>query len=407
MLRLREFLGGSANRWFVSTRGISTGLALGLALSYTKVLGVDKRSILAFIMVSALILTFIITSGISLALRNNPPAQIKDEELFGFLILVLLAGLLVAALNCSLLLIYADFKTDIPSPIYIVCFIYSFLACITLGFQDALFAIGNVKLAAFFDITTVAVQILSLIFFITIAQTSLIISVFIAFIFSYSLISFATAAIFLNSLHLDFKLISGGITKILVLSRNQHLFGIANGLVDRIDRFLIGLILPIGFLAKYALLSSIISFARFFPDAAVKLNLLRHHQGKLKQEIILKPSTLVAVIVTGIALTLSAQGFINLVFGQVWLLPIYVGLLFVAQEILRGYYQITAVQLIAIGGKSEMSQISLLLIILSISFVTCGILIFGIWGAPTAMILVYLILTSLVNIKLKKFSNAN
>ena len=407
MLRLREFFGGSANRWFVSTRGISTGLALGLALSYTKVLGVDKRSILAFIMVSALILTFIITSGISLALRNNPPAQIKDEELFGFLILVLLAGLLVAALNCLLLTIYANFKTDIPSPIYIVCFIYSFLACITLGFQDALFAIGNVKLAAFFDLTTVVVQLLSLIFFITIAQTSLIISVFIAFIFSYSLISFATAAIFLNSLRLDFKLISGGITRILVLSRNQHLFGIANGLVDRIDRFLIGFILPIGFLAKYALLSSIISFARFFPDAAVKLNLLRHHQGKSRQDIILKPSTLVAVIVTGIALTLSAQGFINLVFGQVWLLPIHVGLLFVTQEILRGYYQITAVQLIAIGGKSEMSQISLLLIILSISFVTCGILIFGIWGAPAAMILVYLILTSLVNIKLKKFRNAN
>ena len=155
------------------------------------------------------------------------------------------------------------------------------------------------------------------------------------------------------------------------------------------------------------MLSSIISFARFFPDAAVKLNLLRHHQGKSRQDIILKPSTLVAVIVTGIALTLSAQGFINLVFGQVWLLPIHVGLLFVTQEILRGYYQITAVQLIAIGGKSEMSQISLLLIILSISFVTCGILIFGIWGAPAAMILVYLILTSLVNIKLKKFRNAN
>ena len=102
---------------------------------------------------------------------------------------------------------------------------------------------------------------------------------FISFIFSYILISFATATIFLNSLQLDFKLISGGMTRILVLSQNQHLFGIANGLADRIDRFLIGLILPISFLAKYALLSSIISFARFLPDAAVKLDLLRHHQA--------------------------------------------------------------------------------------------------------------------------------
>jgi hypothetical protein len=61
----------------------------------------------------------------------------------------------------------------------------------------------------------------------------------------------------------------------------------------------------------------------------------------------------------------------------------------------------------AFGGKSEMSKISLLLITLSISFVTCGTLVFGIWGAPAAMILVYLILTSLVIMKLKKFSHAN
>ena len=167
MLRLREFFGSSANRWFVSTRGISTGLALGLALSYTKVLGVDKRSILAFIMVSALILTFIFISGISLALRNNPPNQIKNEELLGFLVLVALAGFIVAVLNCALLIIYSHLKTDIPGPIYIVCFIYSFLACLNLGYQDALVAIGNIKLATFFDIITILVQIFALTFFIS------------------------------------------------------------------------------------------------------------------------------------------------------------------------------------------------------------------------------------------------
>lgn len=75
-----------------------------MALSYTKVLGVEKRSILAFIMVSALILTFIFTSGISLALRSKAPTEIKDEEFFGFLTLVALAGIFVGAINCSLLL---------------------------------------------------------------------------------------------------------------------------------------------------------------------------------------------------------------------------------------------------------------------------------------------------------------
>ena len=383
---------------------MSTGLALALALSYTRILGVEKRSVLAFIMVSALILTFLLTSGISLALRNKAPSEITNEELFGYLFLIIVSGVLVAIFNCLLLLLYSNLKTEIPGPIYIVCFIYSFMACVNMGYQDALFAMGNLKLAAFFDFITVIVQIAVMTFFVTIEQTSLIISVFIAFIFSYTLISFATGVIFLNSLRLNLRLLLTGMRSILMQSRHQHLFGIANGLVDRVDRFLIGLILPIGFLAKYALLSSIISFARFFPDAAVKISLLRHHEGKSKEIKLLNSGLVFILTVAGIGLALCAQGFISVVFGRVWLLPLYVGFLFVAQEILRGNYQLSAIRLIAVGGKSEMSKISILLIVLSVSFITFGTLAFGIWGAPAAMVSVYLILTLLINARLRKLN---
>lgn len=384
---------------------MSTGLALALALSYTKILGVEKRSVLAFIMVSALILTFIFTSGISLALRNKAPSEIKDEEYFGFLTLVAVAGILVGALNCTLLLIYSQLKTEIPGPIYVVCFVYSFFACVNMGYQDALVAMNNLKLAAFFDFITVLVQIATMTFFIALSQTSLIISVFVAFIFSYALISFATGAVFLNSFPANFSLLPSGVRSILKQSRQQHLFGIANGLVDRIDRFLIGLILPIGVLAKYALLSSIISFARFFPDTAVKLNLLRHHQGKAKKGISSDLGTVIAIITVGIAFALCAQLFIKFIFGEIWLLPLSVGFLFVAQEILRGNYQIKAVQLIALGGKAEISKISLLLILLSISFISIGSFVFGIIGVPIAMVCVYLILTLRISTVLRRVTN--
>lgn len=386
----------------MSTRGVSTGLALALALSYTKILGVEKRSVLAFIMVSALILTYLFTSGISLALRNKAPSEIKDEEYFGFLTLVAVAGFIVGTLNCFLLLIYSYLKTEIPGPIYVVCFVYSFFACVNMGYQDALLAMNNLKLATFFDFITVAVQITTMFFFIKISQTSLIISVFIAFIFSYALISFATGAVFLNSFTLNFQLLSHGVRNILIQSRQQHLFGIANGLVDRIDRFLIGLILPIGLLAKYALLSSIISFARFFPDAAVKLNLMRHHQGDPKKGISSNPTVIIVIVSVGIVFAICTQLFIKIIFGDIWLLPISVGLLFVAQEVLRGNYQIKAIQLIALGGKSEISKISLLLIVLSTSFISIGAFIFGIFGVPIAMVCVYLILTLHITRVLKR-----
>ncbi|MEI6513832.1 MAG: hypothetical protein WCO51_11255 [bacterium] len=405
VLGLRQTFGGSPSRWFVSTRGVSTGLALALALSYTKILGVEKRSVLAFIMVSALILTYIFTSGISLALRNKAPDEIRDEEYFGFLTLIGLAGIIVAILNCCLLFFYSYLKTDIPGPIYVVCFVYSFFACVNMGYQDALLAMNNLKLATIFDFTTVAVQIATMTFFITLSQTSLIISVFIGFIFSYALISFATGAVFLNSFSVNFSLLSSGVRSILKQSRQQHLFGIANGLVDRIDRFIIGLILPIGILAKYALLSSIISFARFFPDTAAKLNLLRHHQGKAKKGISSDPGTVLAIIAAGVLFALCAQLFIKFVFGDIWLLPLSVGFLFVAQEVLRGNYQIKAIELIARGGKSEISKISLLLILLSISFITLGSLVFGVFGVPLAMVCVYFILTLQITKVLKRVKN--
>ena len=407
MLRLRQILGGSQGGWFVSIRGVSAGLALALALSYTKVLGVDKRSILAFVMISALLLTYLLTSGISLALRNKSAPDIKDEEFFGFLFLVILAGFLVAIINCGLLFIYSHTKAEIPAPIYVVCFLYSFFACVNMGYQDALLAIQNLKLATFFEIATVLVQIFSLIFFVTVSQTSLIVSVFIAFIFSHVLISFSTGAVFLATLSIDFRKLLQGMQSILSQSRNQHLFGIANGIVDRVDRFLIGLILPISFLAKYSLLTSIIAFSRFFPDAAVKLNLLRHHQGKTQKNITLSTGTILMVVFAGIFFTLVAQLFMKLVFGQEWLLPYSVGFIFTAQEILRGVYQINAVKLIAVGGKKAMTSISVQLIILSVSLIAIGTAFIGIWGAPTAMVFVYLILIFSINAKLKEITNVD
>jgi hypothetical protein len=145
------------------------------------------------------------------------------------------------------------------------------LACTNLGVQDALLAAGSLKIATVFDLTTILIQVTTLIFFVSINQTSLLISVFIAFIFSYSLVTFGTLAIFLNSLTVNAYLLASGMKSIIAQSKKQHILGIASGLVDRVDRFLIGLILPVAFLAKYALLSSITSFARFLPDSAAVL----------------------------------------------------------------------------------------------------------------------------------------
>jgi O-antigen/teichoic acid export membrane protein len=406
VFRLGKLIGGSASRLFITTRGISSALALLLALTYTKLLGLEKRSVLTFIMVSALILTIVFTSGLSLGLRNKSKKLIKNEEYIGYIILILGASLMVGLVNCILLLTYSRIKTEIPFPIFVVCFVYSTLACLTLGLQDALFAAGNLKTVTIFDVTTILIQISVFFFLISIAKTSLIISIFISFIFSYSIISFASLTIFLFTTPIERSQIVTGIKIVLNQSKKQHLFGIATGLADRLDRFLIGLILPITFLAKYALLSSITSFARFLPDSLTKVSLFRHHRNEKVLGVSYSFQSAGFMVFAGFFLAGISQIFIFYVFGENWLLPSSVTFLIISQEILRGIYQARAMKLISLGGAPEVSRISGLLIAVSVSMMPLLLFTIGIWGAPLAMIFNYSILILLLEKEIKVFSNA-
>lgn len=401
MARIRQLTMGSPSRLFLSTRGFTSGLALVLALYYTKLLGVEKRSILVFIMVTALILTVIFTSGVSLTFRNRPAQSISSKNLMAYLITITLGGFGVAILSTVLLSFFSQSKSEIPQSIYIIGFVYSFLACINLGFQDALVAKGNLKLATFLDFVTILVQGLSLIFFVYLDQTSLFMSVIISFVISYLLIVFATVSVFIQTEKLAFEGVSYEIKSLLNLSKQNQLFGIANGMADRLDRFLIGLMLPLTFLAKYALITSLISFTRFFPEAYNRVLLLKHHQKSAKRKT---DFGLMAYGLIGIAIIIFvfvSQGFIQIVFGQKWLIPINIALIFALQEIFRGLYQSNATKLVALGGSKAVSQVSLILILGGVLLMLVGINVVGLVGAPLSMLILYAILNQIVSRKLK------
>jgi O-antigen/teichoic acid export membrane protein len=401
MAQIRQLTMGSPSRLFLSTRGLTSGLALVLALYYTKLLGVEKRSILVFIMVTALILTVIFTSGVSLTFRNRPTDSISGKNLVAYLATITLGGLGVAILSNVLLSFFSQSKSQIPPSIYIIGFVYSFLACVNLGFQDALVAKGNLKLATFLDFVTILIQGLSLIFFVYLDQTSLFMSVIISFVISYLLIVFATISVFIQTEKLEFGGVRKEIKLLLNSSKQNQLFGIANGMADRLDRFLIGLMLPLTFLAKYALITSLISFTRFFPEAYNRVLLLKHHQKSANQKT---NFGVVAYALIGIAVTVFvfiSQGFIQIVFGQKWLLPLNIALIFALQEILRGWYQSNATKLVALGGSKAVSQMSLFLVVGALVLMLVGINVVGLIGAPLSMVVLYAILSQVSSRKLK------
>lgn len=400
MVKISTLIAGSPNRRFVLTRAVSTALALVLALFYTKVLGVEKRSVLAFVMTASLIFTILLTSGISLTYRKNIQKRENAKELDAYLFLIFILSTIVAVFSTALLALYAHIQTPIQFPLYATAFVYTFLACLNFGFQDGLLALGKLKLATILDLITVIIQIISCLVLFKINKTSLIVSVFLSFILSYVLISIVTVLALSNSLNIQWNSLVARMKSLVKSSRKNYLFGIANGLADRIDRLIIGLLLPIGYLAKYALVSSLIMYTRFLPDALSKLSLMSEQaRAKLSSKMEGGRSYLAAFAIAS-AIALGAQLFVFFTFGKTWLLPVAVPILFAAQEIFRGYYQINAARLIALGEESIIAISSGLLILLSIILISGATYFFGIVGAPISMIIVYWSLNMRINRKM-------
>ena len=401
MFRFPARFTGSANRRFVITRAASTALALFLALVYTKVLGVDKRSVLAFVMTASLIVTIIFTSGISLTYRKNIHKGENERNLDAYLFLITFLSFMVAIASTGLLVIYSNIQTTIPLNLYLISFIYSFSACLNFGFQDALLANARLKTATTLDLATILFQILTCALMFTLNITSLIVSVFVAFISSYIFVTMITLMNLKESIHFELSSLLPRTILMIKESSHNYLYGIANGLADRVDRLIIGFILPIGYLAKYSLMSSLLMYTRFLPDALSKLSLMSEEaRNKLSSQV---KGRRVILGITLIACTLSAlvQFFIFLVFGSIWLLPIIVPFLFALQEVFRGYYQIGTAKLISQGNERLVAKSSLALIVLSILFISAATYALGIAGAPLSMIFVYSLLNYQVQMSAK------
>jgi O-antigen/teichoic acid export membrane protein len=115
-------------------------------------------------------------------------------------------------------------------------------------------------------------------------------------------------------------------------------------------------------------------------------------------------TTLMLAVSGVVVFVLSAQFFIEFVFGIKWVLPLEVAVLFAIQEIFRGYYQSNAIKLVALGGSRFISHISFFLILSAVLLMILLINQFGLIGAPASMILIYIILNFLVTNRIRALS---
>lgn len=379
---------------YLSARGLAAGLAMVFALFYSTNLGVERRSIVAFIMATTMVVAVILTSGVSLAFRRSVPTSNNEITLNSYLYLTAFLSVFVSGFTLLFVLIYSHTKTEIPTTLLLITIVYAFFASLDFCFHQALIAFSLFKLAAILDVLTIGIQISIYLMLFLVNQVSIAVSLFTALIISYLTSTTAALLLLIGIKDSSIKFSSREIRLLVGQSKNYHLYGIANGFADRIDRIVIAWFLPLGVLGKYAVGTSLISFLRFLPEAMSRLIVSGNSIPVITKFSKTRVSQIVTFAASALVGSILSQQFVNLFFGAEWKLPFLVLLLFAVQEIARGYYQIVISRLIALGAERNVRNLSIILILLSFALPILGVNLIGIYGVPLGIGLSYVFLSA-------------
>ncbi len=400
MKRSTENLPPKILNGYLGARGFSAGLAMIFALFYSNSLGVERRSLVAFIMTSALVVGVIFTSGVSLTFRKSRQSSESKITLNSYIYLTTILAVIASAVTFLSVYIFSKTKIEIPRTLLLITVVYAFFATLDYCFHQALIAYNLFKLASILDVLTICMQVSIYIMLFFANRISIAVSLFSAFILSYITSTITTVLLLVGILDPSIKLRWREIRHLLSESRNLHLFGIASGFADRIDRIVIAWFLPLGVLGKYAVGTSFISFLRFLPEAMSRWIVggqIIPTFGRLGKNWLSRGALIVTLVLGGSLLT---QIFVKLFFGDAWSLPLIVFVLFSSQEIARGYYQVRLSRIVTHGLDRTVRNISLSLIFIAPIFSIIGAKSLGINGVPLGMAVGYVGL----NLYLKKIT---
>ena len=388
-------LSGWVKSGYILARGLAAGLSLLFALSYSKVLGVENRSIVTVIFTFSLICLTVFTSGIGLFLRSRALDPHEPIAFRPFVIVAIISALLTASSVFAFIILYSHTRNTIPATLIIFSVIYSFFGALDDLSHQSLIAYGKFKVAALLDVSTVIVQIL---FFIIVSLltdissasvlfASLVVSYIGSVLFSYIALQHLAVPnrgqYFLTSMDLVKK------------SKAFHLVGISNGLADRVDRLLIGWFMPLNFLGTYSVSTSLLTYLRFIPDGIGRLLVAKQNLG-LSNKLRSKASWNITIITLTLLLVPLAvflsQSFVSVFLGNDWEISRWIITAFAAQEVLRGLYLFVLSRRVASNSQDFVFKSSLLLIISSALGGYMGIKLFSGIGVPLGIGLSYGIL---------------
>ncbi len=377
----------SPSKVYLGTRAITSIASLAFAFLYSRSLGVENRSVITFVMTANSLTWVVITSGTTLTLRKLKPTSLDAKKLNSFFSLYAIEIFVASLIFVSLISIYSQYKNPIPINLIMGVMAYFLLSGLHLLSVEVLLAFDRFKLSGLLDTTSVFLQMTIFLALERYEIFSIANALLAAFTITYAILMIFSFSYLIRRVGVKIRLC--GPKYFHSLAKGHHSLGISLGIMDRIDRMIIGFMLPISSLGRYAVMSGMLSVFRFLPDSISKL-VISQRLIFLKTFFAKKLQSIIFSSVFVILAALVSNWMIEVILGVEWLLPFGVTLFFIAQECLRSIFQIQANRRIVEGFGGIVHQQAVFLPVCSIIASIILVPFFGIYGVQVSISIAFL-----------------
>ena len=370
----------AGDRQFVTLRGFSMLAALTFALIYSKQLGVERRGLLTFVMMTNLVFSILLISGISLHLRNITRKEESREALGTYVSVVLVFSFITPLLNLAVLNIYQEITgTNIPNNLLYVCVLYCFFSTLSYGMHDALLLIKSIKIASVMDIGVVLLQIAGYLTLVYSGETSYFVSVLISISISYLVMVSSTLLLIIYIYNPKISLSWTSLRRLLIDSSTPTLVNMTNQLLERLDKVFIGLQTSAADLGRFSTSQSLLGISRFIFDALAKLTIARDRNFLAWKRSKLFMSTVVGLLTFFVSVI--ASQFINVFLGPEWKLPFLMILSLGFIEILRGIYSLVIMNSLRSDNYLKLKKVTLVQLLVGLVVQPLAVHFYSLWGS--------------------------
>jgi len=354
--------------------------ALTFALIYSKQLGVERRGLLTFVMMTNLVFSILLISGISLHLRNITRKEESREALGTYVSVVLVFSFMTPLLNLAVLNIYQEITgTNIPNNLLYVCVLYCFFSTLSYGMHDALLLIKSIKIASVMDIGVVLLQIAGYLTLVYSGETSYFVSVLISISISYLVMVSSTLLLIIYIYNPKISLSWTSLKRLLIDSSTPTLVNMTNQLLERLDKVFIGLQTSAADLGRFSTSQSLLGISRFIFDALAKLTIARDRNFLAWKKSKLFMSTVVGLLTFFVSVI--ASQFINVFLGPEWNLPFLMILSLGFIEILRGIYSLVIMNSLRSDNYLKLKKVTLVQLLVGLVVQPLAVHFYSLWGS--------------------------